>query len=174
MIHGNDPNQWGKQVEKYLEEEVRKGKDVTIYTEQGTPLTITKDTVGKSSYRNKKLSGESHTDEEYGLKLRMETHIDELAQVSKGKKGRAEDTKSHNFARNGFDYRSAYFEDFDALVYCNEKPYVAKVTAEEYGIGTKNEKRFYNLRAIKMSPAANTPAFEKPTAQGLTQETIIL
>ncbi|MBR5231827.1 MAG: hypothetical protein IKW00_06240 [Clostridia bacterium] len=61
-----------------------------------------------------------------------------------------------------------------ALVYCNEKPYVAKVTVEEYGIGTKNEKRFYNLRAIKISPAGGAPDFKKSydtmpyTKDGLT------
>ncbi|MBR5231379.1 MAG: hypothetical protein IKW00_03930 [Clostridia bacterium] len=52
------------------------------------------------------------------------------------------------------------------LVYYNGKPWVAKVTVEEYGFGKENGKRFYNLRAIKISPAANTPAFEKAYGAG--------
>ena len=57
------------------------------------------------------------TDEEYAIKLRAESHIDELAAVSKGKGKTVIDTKGHIFAKDGFEYRIAYFLDFDGQYY---------------------------------------------------------
>lgn len=110
VITGNDPQAWGKQVEEYINSEIRKGKDVTVYTENGVPLTITKDTAGKAAYWNTDASGNRVQEKEYGIKPRIETHIDEAAQVSKGKGTRKVDSKNHPFANNGWSYRKAYFE----------------------------------------------------------------
>ncbi|MEG0764364.1 MAG: hypothetical protein RR424_11140, partial [Oscillospiraceae bacterium] len=57
------------------------------------------------------------TDIEFAAKLRAESHIDELAQASKSNKSPAPDTKNHLFAKDGFDYRVAYFEDGDGQYY---------------------------------------------------------
>lgn len=62
-----------------------------MYASDGDALTITEDTAGKARFRNfVKISEGKYrlmTDEEYAVKLRAETHIDELSQVSKrGKK----------------------------------------------------------------------------------------
>lgn len=43
-----------------------------------------------------------------------EAHIDELAETSiKNNKPYETDTKNHAFAKDGFEYRTAYFKDFD-------------------------------------------------------------
>lgn len=49
--------------------------------------------------------------------MRVESHIDEVAEVSKKKKGDQDDHKNHDFAKDGFTYRKAYFEDFDGQYY---------------------------------------------------------
>ena len=40
-----------------------------------------------------------------------------IKQVSRGKGTKAVDTKAHSFAREGWNYRTAYFEDFDGKYY---------------------------------------------------------
>nr|DAH69363.1 MAG TPA: hypothetical protein [Caudoviricetes sp.] len=117
VIHGEDAEAWGKQVTEYMNTQIRNGKDVTVYTENGVPLTITKDTAGKAAYWNKDAYGRPVSTEDYALKLRIETHIDEAAQVSKGKGAKKDDTKAHAFASGGWNYRTAYFEDFDGKYY---------------------------------------------------------
>lgn len=116
VIRGTDSTKWGQQVTDYINNEIRHGRDVTVYAENGTPLTITEDTAGKAAFRNMvEVQGTNQrremTDDEYAVKLRAETHIDELAQVSKGKGNTVPDRKSHAFAREGFNYRVAYFND---------------------------------------------------------------
>lgn len=47
VITGSDTKAWAKQLEAYINEQVRRGKDVTVYAEYGTPLTITMVTAQK-------------------------------------------------------------------------------------------------------------------------------
>jgi len=55
--------------------------------------------------------------ENSSTKLRAEAHIDELAEVSvRGKRNRP-DFKNHQFAKDGFNYRTAYFLDEDGEYY---------------------------------------------------------
>lgn len=117
VIHGDDPQAWGAQITDYINEKIRHGKDVTVYSENGVPLTITKDTAGKAAFWNTDRSGNPVSEADYALKLRIETHIDEAAQVSIGKGPKANDKKTHSIARGGWNYRRAYFEDFDGKYY---------------------------------------------------------
>ncbi len=57
------------------------------------------------------------TNEEYLTKLRAETHIDEISETSRKGQNIFSDTKNHKFAKDGFNYRTAYFEDFDGQYY---------------------------------------------------------
>ena len=93
-----------------------------IHTIEGDVLTITKkDTSSKARDDYKTTNGVSvaMTGSEFAVKLRAEAHIDELAEVSRGPKNqrRTPDGKNHSFAKNGFTYRRAYFEDFDGQYY---------------------------------------------------------
>lgn len=122
VITGNDSLKWETQVENYINNNVRQGKDVQVETESGDILTITKDTAGKAKFRNKITDKNGNTrylnNKEFLSKLTAETHVDELAQISqKINKKPIPDYKNHKFARDGFDYRSAYFEDFDGQYY---------------------------------------------------------
>lgn len=121
VIDGNNPLEWEKQVKNYIDENIRNGKDVNVIAEDGTILSITENTSGKAMFRNDiKDSNGNHrklNNKEFASKLRAETHIDELAEVSKFKNGPVKDTKSHDFAKDGFTYRNAYFMDNDGAYY---------------------------------------------------------
>ena len=122
VISGNNPSEWESQVENYINDSIRKGKDIQVTTENGDLLTITKDTSGKAKFRNQITDKNGNTrylnNKEFLSKLTAETHIDELAQISKKiNKTPIPDYKNHQFAKDGFDYRSAYFEDFDGQYY---------------------------------------------------------
>lgn len=122
VISGNDPRVWAKQVKDYIDNNIRHGKDVNVLTEDGDILTITKDTSGKARFRNtvqeKDGAKRPMSDSEYAAKLRAETHIDELSEISKNKNTDRPDKKNHGeMAKNGFEYRTVYFEDIDGTFY---------------------------------------------------------
>ena len=123
VISGNDPNQWRTQIMDYINTTIRNGKDVQLTAADGDVLTITQDTAGKARFRNmvKQADGtlKPMTDAQFEAKLRAEAHIDELAQIStRGANGKlVPDTKNHPFAKNGWNYRTAYFEDQDGKKY---------------------------------------------------------
>ncbi len=115
VISGDNPSEWARQVEDYINNEIRHGRDVTVYSENGVPLTITADTAGKATFRNFVTlpdgSKRPMTDSEYARKMNAESHIDEIAQVSHGTGSTVPDRKNHPFAEDGFNYRTAYFKD---------------------------------------------------------------
>ena len=115
VIRGKDPKRWAGQVTKFINEEIRHGRNVTVYGADGDPLTITRDTAGKAQFRNtvRELDGTVRPmfNDEYATKLRAEAHVDELAQVSRRGRRTVPDAKNHRFARDGFNYRTAYFKD---------------------------------------------------------------
>ena len=82
------------------------------------------------------------TDEEYFRKLTAETHIDELAKISKrGKPDSVPDKDGRHgvFAENGWNYRTAFFQDFD------NKYYRLKISV---ALG-RNGKTVYNVAEIR-------------------------
>ncbi len=121
VIFGENPKEWANQVHHYINDNIRKHKNITFYGVDGDPLTITEDTAGKARFRNyvERPDGTKTrmTDREYATKLRAETHIDEIAQVSKQGNKTIPDTKNHPFAKDGFNYRTAYFKDSDGSYY---------------------------------------------------------
>ena len=168
VIIGDDPKQWAKQVEQYINDEIRQGKGVTVYGADGDPLTITRDTAGKARFRNTitEVNGSKRpmTDAEYAAKLRAEAHIDEISQTSfKGKKD-VPDTKKHAFAKDGFNYRSAYFKDIDGTYY--------KLTISVGKNGEVNT--VYNVGKLKEAslPLSGSKAGRKSANGGASNTTI--
>ena len=129
VIFGDDPDSWADQIEGYINRKIRNGEDVILTTDSGDVLKITEDTAGKASFRNyvRDENGGMRrmTDDEYEAKLNAEAHIDELAQISEriNKKPRKDETARNGqpihgeFARNGWIYREARFQDFDGTYY---------------------------------------------------------
>ena len=83
--------------------------------------TITRDTAGKARFRNYITypdgSKRRMNNQEYGVKLRAESHIDEVSAVSNRGNKTVPDTKNHDFAKDGFNYRTAYYRDTDGTYY---------------------------------------------------------
>ena len=129
VIFGDDPDSWADQIEGYINRKIRNGEDVILTTDSGDVLKITEDTAGKARFRNyvRDENGAMRrmTDAEYEAKLNAEAHIDELAQISEriNKKPRKDETARNGqpihgeFARNGWIYREARFQDFDGTYY---------------------------------------------------------
>jgi hypothetical protein len=121
VLSGNDVSTWRKEITGFFNELLDGQESIDIKTVEGDVLTISKsETANKArdNYRQEKGKRVKLSDEEFNLKLNAEAHIDELAEISKPINNSATtDTKNHNFAKDGFSYRTAYFEDFDGQYY---------------------------------------------------------
>ncbi len=121
VITGNDRNQWRRQITDFFKELIPDGKSIDITTLEGDVLTISmSETANKArdDYQNVNGISVKLTDDEFSVKLRTEAHIDEIVETSlKDKNGKVPDTKSHSFAKEGFSYRTAYFQDYDGQYY---------------------------------------------------------
>ena len=121
VISGSNPDAWKTQIRDYINNNIRNGKDITVIGLDGDVLTITEDTAGKARFRNSIIdtagTRRPMTDTEFAAKLRAESHIDELGQVSQRGNKTVPDTKNHAFATDGFNYRTAYFLDNDGSYY---------------------------------------------------------
>ena len=169
VLFGNDPREWGEQLTKYINKEIRKGNDVLLTAPDGEIIKLTAATAEKGAFRNTWYDnrGIPHllTDAEYETKLNAEAHIDELVQVSedrrKGRPNAPDDNKVHGaFAKDGWRYRGAYFMDHDGKYY--------EVTISvAYGA---NGKVAYNIAEIKKRsfPEKNGSSNPKTGAQGKT------
>lgn len=117
VITGQDPEVWAEQVEDYINYKIRRGEDVELLTEDGDALLLTKDTAGKAKHAFRP-DGSRMSDSEYETKLNAESHIDELAQISTRGRIRPDVNGRHgDFAPKGWQYRTAYFQDFDGNYY---------------------------------------------------------
>ncbi len=167
VLFGNDPREWGEQLTKYINKEIRKGNDVLLTARDGEIIKLTATTAEKGAFRNVEYdkNGRTHvlTDAEYEAKLNAEAHIDELVQISEDKyKGRpnvADDNKVHGeFAKDGWRYRGAYFMDHDGQYY-------DLTLSVAYG---RNGKVAYNIANMRKRSFPTFPGSSNPKtgAQG--------
>ena len=167
VLFGNDPREWGEQLTKYINKEIRKGNDVLLTAPDGEIIKLTATTAEKGAFRNveRDKNGRLHvqTDAEYETKLNAEAHIDELVQVSedkrKGKPNTPDENKIHGeFAKDGWRYRGAYFMDHDG------EYYEVTISVAHGSSG----KVVYNIAEIKKRsfPQSNGSSSPKTGAQG--------
>ena len=121
VIKGDDSSKWPEMVADYINRILRKYKDFKIFTVEGDFLTLTRDTAYKAKTRNFIRNSDGSTvqmnDEDFRVKLNAEIHINELAEIAK-KNGKIKpDYKKHAFAKDGFEYRTVFFQDFDGKYY---------------------------------------------------------
>lgn len=120
VISGDNISAWRKQITNFFNELLDGEKSLDISTIDGDVLTITKsETANKARDNFKQVNGQKvrMSADEFRVKLNAEAHIDEIAETSIGVKNKTADTKSHDFASNGFTCRTAYFQDFDGTYY---------------------------------------------------------
>ena len=118
VIFGNDPESWSVQLEDYINGKIRRGQDVQLIAEDGDILTLTKDSAGKLA-DNHTGDGRTMSESAFERKVNAAAHIDELAQISmRGKKNTPDyDARHGAMAADGWNYRTAYFRDFDGRYY---------------------------------------------------------
>ena len=82
VLDGDDPKQWGVQLQNYINSEIRKGNDIVLPTTDGGLVRLTE----RSAYKladNKSTDLKTHqktqlSDEAYRLKETAASHIDEI------------------------------------------------------------------------------------------------
>lgn len=118
VIFGNDPEQWSEQLEDYINGKIRRGEDIKLAAEDGEVLTLTATSAGKLG-DNHTSDSRTMSEEAFERKVNAATHIDELIKTSKidGEPKRDFDKKHGDMAKKGWQYRRAYFEDFDGKYY---------------------------------------------------------
>ena len=141
VISGNSVSMWRTQISAFFRNALKNGP-IEIETIEGDILTISRHTAEKARSKATTENGITRelTDNEFLVKLHAESHIDELAEISrKTNRPPVPDDKNHSFAKDGFTYRTVYFQDFDNAYY--------KITisvGENNGVST-----VYNVGKIK-------------------------
>ena len=118
VLFGSDPDSWSEQLEDYINGKIRRGQDVQLIAEDGDVLLLTRTSAGKLS-DNHTSDGRTMSDAAFERKASAAAHIDELVEVSsKGKKTIIDkDARHGDMASGGWNYRTAYFMDFDGKYY---------------------------------------------------------
>ena len=118
VIFGNDPDSWSEQLEDYINGKIRQGEDVTLIGADGDELRLTATSAGKLS-DNHTGDGRTMSTEAFEHKASAASHIDELARTSiRGSKNVRDYNNRHgDMASGGWNYRTAFFEDFDGTYY---------------------------------------------------------
>lgn len=118
VLFGSDPDSWSEQLEDYINGKIRRGQDVPLIAEDGDVLLLTRTSAGKLS-DNHTSDGRTMSDAAFERKANAAAHIDELVEVSsKGKKTIIDkDARHGDMASGGWNYRTAYFMDFDGKYY---------------------------------------------------------
>lgn len=109
-----------KEISHFFDVLLEGQPSINIHTIEGDVLTITKAVTAdkaRDNYKTVQNKRVKLSDDEFRVKLNAEAHIDELAEISTSKPQKAPDSKNHSFAKDGFTYRTAYFEDFDGKYY---------------------------------------------------------
>ncbi len=126
VLTGTDKETWKDQIDTFFDKVLLQNGSLTVESIEGDELTITKDeTVWKGKDEHIQIQGKKRnlTKGEYFIKLQALSHIDELSEASAAQKNKdgsqyiAPDEKSHSFAKDGFSYRTVYFQDFDGKYY---------------------------------------------------------
>lgn len=157
---GADASGWANDVGTYIYDNILKNGKLDVETDSGEVLTINGTTeyklVGRDKVKQNNGQYRDMTDEEYKRKLTMAGHIDEIAQTSlEDKMNAVADSKNHLFAKDGFNYRRAYFEDkkgdyFETLVSDGNNGEVKTV----YNINKIRERAKRNTTHVKGSSSA--------------------
>lgn len=118
VLFGNDPKAWSEQLENYINGKIRNHEDVRLIAEDGDVLLLTSKSAGKLSsiYDN---NGRTMDEKAFERKANAAAHIDELIKVSeRGGKTILDFGGRHgDMAKDGWNYRTAYFMDFDGKYY---------------------------------------------------------
>ena len=159
VLTGTDSSKWGKQIENYINEQIRKNQDIAIPTTDGHVLILTARSAYKLSDQHVSAIASQVeqllNDEDYARKGRIATHIDELIQVARFYRYRPDLNSKHknDVGEDGFNYYNANFRDADGSYY------LVQFSA---GLNEKDETT-YSIGSIRQR---NFPAGKGSSSQG--------
>lgn len=178
VIQGDDPKQWSRQAERFINEKIRDGEDITVFTPDGFAVQITDRSAYKLTdthvQRIQKIGRDKLPAEALSTKMRAAGHIDELIETARWKNWQADKNGNHanDIGEQGFDYFTTYFEDengdyyrvvFSAGVNEGTGNYINDDTDTVYSIGDMQ----------KRNRSANNGSSASPTGSGaLTARTV--
>ena len=176
VLFGNDPEAWGEQLTRYINKEIRNGRDVLLTAADGEVIKLTATTAEKGAFRNlwydKKDVAHLLTDAEYEAKLNAEAHIDEIIKTSedknKGKPNTPDENNLHgDVAKDGWRYRRAYFMDHDGKYY-------DLTLSVAYGRDGKVAYNIANMRerSFPTSPGSSNPKTGAQSGKASLRDTI--
>lgn len=123
VLEGDDPKQWGVQLQNYINSEIRKGNDIVLPTTDGGLVRLTE----RSAYKladNKSTDLKTHqktqlSDEAYRLKETAASHIDEIILTGEFSHNMEDIGGVHqnDIGEDGFNSYVSYFEDSDGQYY---------------------------------------------------------
>lgn len=144
---GNDPKKWSSNLEKYINNEIRKGNDVAFLTSDGHVLVLTERSAYKISDTHAAKIGKTArallSESNYRLKAEAAAHIDELIQIGKfqGFKEDVNGAHANDVGEDGFNYFTAFFRGADGQHY--RVPFSSGINEQGetvYSIGTIRER----------------------------------
>ena len=118
-FEGTDPKQWEKQLSDYINQKIRNGEDLLLVSEDGHFLMLTERSAYELSDRHipkiKKALDKYLPQDEYALKARIASHIDEVVEVAHFKNWREDVGNKHynDVGEDGFNYFRAFVKDGD-------------------------------------------------------------
>nr|DAJ54706.1 MAG TPA: PolyVal ADP-Ribosyltransferase [Caudoviricetes sp.] len=123
VLKGDNSAEWGKQLENFINNEIRHNRDVVIPTTDGNVIRLTERSAYKLSDR-KSTNLQNHqkkelSTERYLVKENAAAHIDEIIMVGEFKSN-SDDIGGHHkndIGEDGFNTYTAYFEDHDGQYY---------------------------------------------------------
>ena len=123
VLEGDDPKQWGVQLQNYINSEIRKGNDIVLPTTDGGLVRLTE----RSAYKladDKSTDLKTHqktqlSDEAYRLKETAASHIDEIILTGEFSHNMEDIGGVHqnDIGEDGFNSYVSYFEDSDGQYY---------------------------------------------------------
>ncbi len=123
QLEGNDVQQMEKQVEQYINDTIRGGEDIIIPTTDGQFLRLTARSAYKLSdphmQSRKAKDRPLMSADDYGVKARAASHIDELALVGIFDVYQEDLNGAHenDIGEDGFTYYTSFFMDADGQFY---------------------------------------------------------
>ena len=123
VLEGDNPKQWGVQLQNYINSEIRKGNDIVLPTTDGGLVRLTE----RSAYKladDKSTDLKTHqktqlSDEAYRLKETAASHIDEIILTGEFSHNMEDIGGVHqnDIGEDGFNSYVSYFEDSDGQYY---------------------------------------------------------
>lgn len=163
LVLSKDPKKWNDEIQAYIKKTIRKDGDMQIQTLEGETLTINEKSqwhAGSPVGYEKRENNKVKLDEDlYRVKMNASAHLDEVAQVgtdrNPGKANVSDHNKHGSFAKDGWRYYNAIFEDYDG------QRYLLKFSVAQGDQGHV----VYNIGKVQKIEKSHSPSVYAPTGR---------